>query len=166
MENKKNISAEQYAAFVKNSDAVYRFISLQNEYSNCQREYGTGVFLTMVEIHTLVAIEEQPGITITELAVQSRRTKGAISQIVKKLESRNYIFRKKMESDRKKCQLYVSEAGAFLSKMHKAYDVMTLRETLEELLQCCDMEQIEAFFEVIHAYIKILEMDLGEKGRQ
>ncbi|WP_260399874.1 helix-turn-helix domain-containing protein [Peribacillus simplex] len=49
----------------------------------------------MVEVHTLTVIEENPGITVTEVALEWNRTKGPVSQIITKLEKRSLIIRKK-----------------------------------------------------------------------
>ena len=50
------------------------------------QDYGTGEEYTSVEVHTLKHIADNPGITVTELARDYAKTKGAISQILKKLE--------------------------------------------------------------------------------
>ncbi|WP_076983037.1 MarR family transcriptional regulator [Bacillus siamensis] len=51
----------------------------------------------MVEVHTLTVTEENPGITVTEAALKRNRTRGAVSQIISKLEKRDLIIRKKSQ---------------------------------------------------------------------
>ena len=57
------------------------------------QDYGTGEEYTSVEVHTLKHIADNPGITVTELARHNGKTKGAISQILKKIEDKGLICR-------------------------------------------------------------------------
>ena len=77
------------------SDALYRFVMLYRDYMNDTHDYGSGDMLSMVEIHTLTAIDDNPGITINQMAKMWHRTNGAISQTATKLEAKSYIIRKK-----------------------------------------------------------------------
>ena len=77
------------------ADLVYKFASLYNDYMAEKHDYGTGQLINMVEVHTLTAIEENPGITISQLASMWRRTNSALSQTATKLEKRGFIIRKK-----------------------------------------------------------------------
>ena len=56
----------------------------------------------MVEVHTLTIIEENPGITVTEVTLEWNHTKGAVSQTITKLENRGLIVRNKAENNAKK----------------------------------------------------------------
>ena len=47
--------------------------------------FGTGVLMYRREIHTIQSIGKNPGINVTNLAEQMGFTKGAVSQIIKKL---------------------------------------------------------------------------------
>ena len=47
-------------------------------------DYGTGEVYTSVEVHTLKHIADHHGITVTELARDYGKTKGAVSQILKR----------------------------------------------------------------------------------
>lgn len=149
-----------YETFAQKSDLVYRFISLQNEYANLPRDYGSGTLITMMEVHTLTEIEENPGITITELAASGRKTKGAVSQTTKRLEEKGLIQRKPHPYDKKKVPLYATEEGKRLSRLHKKYDIADLKDTLDELLHTCEISEVDAFFKVVSAYVDILEREL------
>ena len=56
----------------------------------------------MVEVHTLTIMEENPGIIVTEVALEWNHTKGAVSQTITKLENRGLIVRNKAENNAKK----------------------------------------------------------------
>ena len=146
--------------FSSKSDLVDRFASLWNEYGTIPKDYGSGIFLTQVESHTLKSIADNPGITVTELASSGRRTKGAVSQVVKKLEQRKYIRRERCPVDGKRALLHVSEEGGRLSLLYRKYSVNDLRTTLDALLERCDVADVDTFFKVLDAYIGILESEM------
>ena len=56
----------------------------------------------MVEVHTLTIMEENPGIIVTEVALEWNHTKGDVSQTITKLENRGLIVRNKAENNAKK----------------------------------------------------------------
>lgn len=71
------------------ANLLYKFVMLYGDYVAENQDYGTGELINMVEVHTLTAIEENPGVNISELANMWNRTKGAISQTATKLEKRD-----------------------------------------------------------------------------
>lgn len=146
--------------YKKKSDLISRFVSLQNDYYDIPRDYGDGTFLTAVELHTLKNIEDNPGITVTEMAEQGFRTKGAISQIVKKLENRGYLFRKRCPVDGKRVLLHVNEEGQRISSIYKKCSADDLKHMLDLLMKKCDAAEIDAFFSVISTYVEVLEDEL------
>lgn len=60
-------------------------------------------------------------------------------------------------SNRKISELYVTEEGAKLSAAHKAYDLVDISHTLEDLLRTCTYEEIDCFYKVLGAYAKLFE---------
>ena len=53
-----------------NSSALelYEFVMRYNKYIYQARDYGNGDEIRMVEVHTLAMIEDNPGISVSELA--------------------------------------------------------------------------------------------------
>ncbi len=139
------------------ANLLYKFVMLYSDYVAENQDYGTGELINMVEVHTLTAIEDNPGINVSELALMWNRTKGAISQTVTKLEKKGYIERRKQEGNAKTVMLFPTEKGVRLSQAHKRYDSVEVSKTMNELLRAgCTMEEIDAFFSVIVKYIGIL----------
>lgn len=147
--------------FSEKSNLIHRLVTLQNNYYNLPKNYGADTFLSAVEINTLTSIEARPGITVTELAEADGKTKGAVSQIVKKLEQRAYIFRRRCPIDGKRALLHVNEEGRRLSLLHKKYSLNEMRHTLGRLLEKCEVAEVDAFFKVIEVYVGILESELA-----
>lgn len=135
---------------------IYKFVKLYNDYINTPRDYGTEEKFNMLSIHILTTIEENQGITVTELATEWFRTKGGISQVIKLLEEKGYIFKKKNEQNQKITHLYPTRKGIEASLTHKIYDIKNLNVTLSKLLEKCSEEDIRSFHKVIDCYIDIL----------
>lgn len=139
------------------ANLLYKFAMLYDDYAAENKDYGTGELINMVEVHTLSAIEDHPGINVSELALMWNRTKGAISQTVTKLENKGYIMRRKQEGNAKTVLLYPTEKGVKLSQAHKLYDSVEVSKTMNELLLAgSTMDEIDAFFSVVAKYIGIL----------
>jgi len=134
------------------ADQEYNFAIFYDRYINQQRDYGNGIMINMVEVHTLTMIADQPGITVNELAKQWRRTKGAVSQNVTKLDNKGLISRQRSEKDSRHVHLYVTEKGQQLSDLHKEYDVDDVIKTQNNLLKKCTEEELAAFYKVLEIY--------------
>ena len=116
-----------------------------------------GVNLNTASTHLLTYIDDHPGITGSELARMWGRTKGAISQQIKKLVSRGLVVRKKQSNNAKTILLYVSEKGKEVSFAHKMHDMQDIAQTLAFLLSTCSLDEIAAFYKVMRSYISILD---------
>ena len=70
-----------------NITAIDLLHQVSSMYSGTKKphDYGTGETYTSTEMHLVKCISDHPGITVTELAYDYAKTKGAISQILKKL---------------------------------------------------------------------------------
>lgn len=139
------------------ANLLYKFVMLYSDYASEPQDYGTGELVSMVLVHTLTAIEENPGISNSELAAMWNRTKGAISQTTTKLEQRGYIECRKGSDNAKNMYMYPTEKGVILSHAHKRYDSIEVSKTMDELLHAgCTYDEIDVFFKVVMKYIDIL----------
>lgn len=136
------------------ANLLYKFVMLYGDYVSENQDYGTGELINMVEVHTLTAIEENPGVNISELANMWNRSNGAISQTATKLEKKGYIQRKRKD---KTVKLYPTEKGIRLSHAHKRYDAIEVSKTMDDLMRAgCTAEELDTFFKVVEKYIEIL----------
>ncbi|MEH7349425.1 MarR family winged helix-turn-helix transcriptional regulator [Gottfriedia acidiceleris] len=141
---------------------IYKFVMNYSDYIKSARDYGTGEIINMVEVHTLTVIEENPGITVTEVALEWNRTKGAVYQIISKLEKRGLIKRKKEVGNARIVHLYVTEKGNLLSKAHKEYDINELIWADKTLSKSFTSEEINVFYNVMQKYTELLDMPRKE----
>ena len=161
-ETKAEIDA-LYTALSPRADMLYQFVMTYADYIHEARDYGTGLPINMVEVHTLTMIEDNPGITVSDLARRWGRTKSAVSQNVKKLMLHGLIRKERSTVDAKILHLYPTEAGVRLSTAHKAFDNQDILETRQALLHTCSEEEIETFYKVLDAYYKLfLDEDVRE----
>ena len=145
-----------YAQLSPRADLVYSFVTSYSGYINEQRDYGTGMLINMVEVHTLTMIADNPGITVNELSKMWNRTKGAVSQNVTKLENRGLITRQRSDADARHVHLYATEEGERLTTAHKMFDNADIIQTQRDLLQSCTIEEVDAFFKVLKVYYDLL----------
>lgn len=152
--SKKRID-RTYTEFSRYADELYEFVICYNDYIYQAHDYGNGDPIKMVEVHTLSMIEDQPGITVSELAKLWRRTKGTVSVNVAALEQKGYIYRQKEGNNNKVVHLYATPRGIELSTIHKAYDNMDIAQTQNELLKSCTPQDLDSFYKVVHAYLQL-----------
>lgn len=148
---------ELYHRLNDRAEMLYKFVIMYYNYIYASHNYGTDQNFTMMEIHTLTYIEDNPGVTVTELAGTWRKTKSAVSQTVKKLVDEGFVVRKPKENNNKSVMLYVTEKGKQLSYVHKAYDIADISQTSSYLALQCGSEDVEAFYRVLKAYTALLE---------
>ncbi len=153
--NSKDEIDKVYAHLSPRADKLYQFVMANSDYINEAKDYGTGLLISMVEVHILTIIEDNPGITISNLAKKWKRTKSAISQNVKKLEAKGLVYRVRDEEDAKIVHLYPTGEGVQLSTAHKLFDNMDILQTQNDLLRSCTTEEIDAFYKVLEAYYQL-----------
>lgn len=136
----------------QDSDELFRFASRAGDNSKVPKDYGDGRMVTMSEAHTLDSIYRNPGITNTELAVDWRKTKSAISQMVHRLVTKGLVEERKTDGNKKNVRLYVTPEGERLCEKHYLYDVIRMTEIRDELRKTCTEEEIESFFKVVREW--------------
>lgn len=138
------------------ANLLYAFIISYADYIFESRDYGTGEKFGMLVVHILTQIDDNPGITASELAKFWNRTKGAISQYVKILEQKDLIRREKDESNARIIHLYTTPKGAQLALKHKIFDINNLMRMNTGLLNECTPGEVDTFFKVLQVYQKLL----------
>lgn len=159
----EGIINESFKVLNEKHNNIYNFVIHYHAYISSKHDYGNGIFLTMMEIHTLTYIEDHPGINISQLAKYWNKTKGALSQTVSRLADYKLVEKNKSSKNAKNILLFLTEEGKKLSQAHKLYDVIDITKTLGELKKECSSEEIEAFYKVIKIYNKIIKKEFKER---
>ncbi|MBM6918944.1 MarR family winged helix-turn-helix transcriptional regulator [Intestinimonas butyriciproducens] len=144
-EEKKPLDLSEYGR----TDLIFDFVSTYYERTNISRDYGTGDSYSMTEVHMLTRIADHPGITVTELSQRGNRTKSAISQVVKRLEEKGLVEKRKAADNGSRTLLYATPSGQQLSEYHKAYDVEHGAAFDAMLAKEKGEEAVEQFYEVL-----------------
>jgi len=144
-------------SFEKKSDLIHDYVTRYGDRNARRLDYGTGEFYTSVEMHILEKIYLHPGITVTELAKLSSRTKGAISQIVKKLCEKELVTKTSQGNNEKKQSLWVTAKGKKLNKLHMQYDAEHAAEFFSKVSEYYTSEQMDAFFKIMETCFLLLD---------
>lgn len=148
---------ENYAILSQIMDPVYDYILSYSNYYSIRRDYGIGEKLTMLEVHYLTDIYDNPGITVTKLATDWKRSTAAISRTINFLIKHEYVERVINQDNAKIFNLYVTELGSKIAISHKNYDNIDIVKTQKKLLQSFTVDELIAFNRVCQEYSRILK---------
>ncbi|MGG3641170.1 MarR family transcriptional regulator [Bacillus gobiensis] len=102
----------------KISNVLLDVINTFSKVNRKKRDYGIGEPLFHSEIYTLNEIKEHEGIHITALAEQCGVTKGAVSQVLKKLEQKELITKEKDIRNQSRLILKLTATGEIAYAHH------------------------------------------------
>lgn len=117
-------------------DLIDLFLKILHLYSVIGRkpkDYGTGDLLYFTEVHTISVVAKNKEINMTRLAEIMGVTKGAISQTIRKLVSKNLILKSNI-TNKKEVNLKLSEKGMLVLKSQESFqkEIFTFALTLYE----------------------------------
>ncbi|MCK7460348.1 MarR family winged helix-turn-helix transcriptional regulator [Idiomarina aminovorans] len=102
--------------------------------------------LTYPQYLILLLLWERDGVTVTEISRKLFQEKGALSPVIKRLEQRGLITRKRSSEDERQLHLYLTEQGhklkqsasdvpeqVFCATQLEPSEALALKQTLESL---------------------------------
>lgn len=98
-------------------DAVEQF----NRYDKKARAFGTDNELFVAEIHLIDFIGSNENCCISYIAKSTNVTKGAVSQMVKKLERKGYLIKLDDSGNRSRVIVQLTEKGRKAFEEHRRY---------------------------------------------
>ncbi len=128
------------------------FIRVVNKYNGLEKvpvKHSPGLGLYHSERHMLDRVGVNPHMNITELARTSGVTKGAISQIAKKLETKGVIRRYKKAANDKEVFIELTETGKKTCEERRRTNKETISPLREELELHSD-EQVAFLVHMFH----------------
>lgn len=123
------------------------------------RYYGTDVPIFYSEIHVIMTIAEHPGIHVGGLADILGVTKGAVSEILKKLERKALVIKEIDELNLSRYSLYLTEKGKKAHSSHMYYHSI-LNSMVEDELQDAsenELEFLSTFLSSLMKKVKIFD---------
>jgi len=108
------------------------------------------------ERHMLDKIGDNPGMNVTDFAKALGVTKGAVSQVVRKLESKGIVRRYKGRTNEKEVLLELTDAGQDIYLEHKRTNEDTIKPFVEELTKHPDdkVQFLMAMFKWIDRFLE------------
>ncbi len=143
--------------FLTWSEDMYRFVMDMMDFMKRPHDYGTGLTLNMVEIHTLVMIDENPGISVGEVGRRWNRSKSAASRNIDRLCGKGVVEKRKENNNGKDVHLYPTEKGKQLASLHRSFDRQQTENFVSYIADKCQADEIETFhrvMEIIHDYYR------------
>lgn len=144
---------DQIIKFEKSFEKVFHRLQ---EVDHSEYTFGTRTKLTYGEIHLLSAIWRSEGTYVTELAERFDVTKGAISQILNRLNRKKMIYKKLDPDNLSRKLVYTSEMGARACKGHQRFHEKQ-REIYERVFDKSEVEDIRKFNDVLKRLSDIVE---------
>lgn len=123
--------------------------------ANHSFDYGTGEKYHSGEVHMLSYIADNPGITPSEIASNWNQTRGATSQMLRKLTDRGLIKTEQHADDRRVSCLYVTDKGIELDQKHKKFDEDNIKKFLNELRKEYTEDEIQLAYNVLDSWVEL-----------
>lgn len=136
---------------------VYKYMQTET----IQRNYGTDIMITQVEIHTIEAIGNHNGISITELAANRHKTKGAVSQLIYKLVKKELVKKTVSETSDAQVSLYLTPLGQQAYEGHKKLHEQINDEVFVALREMPDSAFNDLFL-MLSKFEKFLDKQISE----
>lgn len=138
-------------------DIMSLFLRIVNKYNAMEKlpvAHGKSGELFHSERHMLDAIAANTDLNITEHAAALGVTKGAISQIARKLEDKGFVRRQKKGGNNKEVYLELTGQGRKVAESRKQLNEETLKPLLDELSRhsAGEVDFLVAMFHWFDAY--------------
>ena len=119
-------------------DLFIRVVHKYNALEKIPMKHSAKHDLYHSERHMLDRIADNPHLNVSDLAKHAGVTKGAISQIVKKLEDKGIVARFKKGSSDKEVFVELTALGKRVSEERKKINIETIMPLLSELKRYSD----------------------------
>jgi DNA-binding MarR family transcriptional regulator len=123
------------------SQNLGRLIMKLRQLERHPRTFGEGGELTPSEIHTIDAIGCEDGILMREVAARLDVTKGAVTQIFRRLEAKGLVKRSPDPDDARAVIISLTEKGKIAYRVHKELHLNFYKELSAQL----DEKEIQIF---------------------
>jgi len=117
-----------------------KIINKYNQLENVPLKFGTDVLLHASEIHFIEVVGHNPGHNVTGLADLYGITKGAVSQLVKKLEAMGLVEKSKSPDNAKEVLISLTKKGKIAHRNHEELHQQINRSLFKEVATLSEEE--------------------------
>ncbi|WP_239616597.1 MarR family winged helix-turn-helix transcriptional regulator [Cohnella mopanensis] len=132
--------------------SIGRLIMQLNRLERQPKAFGEAGPLTPSEIHTIDAIGREGGVLMSELAQRLAVTKGAVTQLIGRLEAKDLVSRKSHPVDSRATVLSLTGLGMIAFEAHES-----MNQQFNDLLQEeFSTQEIEIFEKGLEKLIRLM----------
>ncbi len=141
------------------------FLSVVNKMNTLEkipRHYGTDELLYASELTAIETLGYRPGMNVTEFADAHGITKGAVSQLMNKLEKKGLATRCKSPASQKEVLLKLTNKGEMVFHQHKLFELQFAEEFFKEF-ENMKPEQFDAIINFLEKIDRLFDVGLELK---
>ncbi len=169
-EDSRSPAAKQFNVYMLNhhgppeadpatTEILDRIIRILNRAARIEAEpidIGHGILLHASEVHLIDMAGRYPGENVTRIAARLGVTKGAVSQLARRLEEKGYLQRLNREGDQKTVLLCLTERGREAFEWHRSYHARVNQSIAREIarLPAGEAESLGRVLEQIEAVLE------------
>ena len=129
-------------------ELLFRVVNRSNALEKHPMSFGTKHKLYHSERHLLDKIGENPRMNVTEFAAKMGVTKGAISQVISKLEKKDLVTRYKHAGNNKETLISLTDTGKTVFKKRKKLNREVRNHMIAELNKY-SRNNVESFMNIL-----------------
>ncbi len=149
--------------FDRTMDLLDQVVTKVASQHSMPHDFGTGVPLYRVEIHTVQAVGENPGINVTALSEHMGVSKGAASQTISKLVKKGLVIKKSAPDNERETLLELTDLGLTAHHAHEGFHEAMFEEVKRYFGESLP-EKIDTFVEALTDLNDFLD-EIGEQKR-
>ena len=147
------------------TDSLIRVINQAVDIEKHPVDMGYGDVLSASEIHLIDIAGRFPQVKLSEIAIRLGITKGAVTQMVQKLEEKGYVKRVRSTENKKTVYLDLTSKGMQAFRWHTDLHSRLQADFLKEISDMPE-ERIQGAISILRCYEKILQrsMEIRDKS--
>ncbi len=136
---------------------LYDFLMITSGILNGIEMTSHGQSLTILEMRIIMLVNENPGITATDLCKRWNRSRGAISQMLKKIEEKGFVYREKGGHGGRLSGIYATDWGVEATNEFTVRDFQDNTHIMKHIMEECSEDELRAFYKVMDCYCRVLK---------
>jgi len=130
---------------------LWQWLRIVHKFNRIERQpfdFGLDELIYKAEVHTIDAIYDHKNINVTDLAKIMGVTKGAVSQILRKIQKKGFVKKIPHPENARECMLKLTPKGLDVVKKHDQYHKKICPDLIQELesMTVADFIKINRFF--------------------
>lgn len=154
----------KFRLFLKLMDAMDEAHAAMSEYQTVPKTYQDTI-LFKAETHTIRIIGENPGITISEIAIFQHQTRSASSQFVKALAKKGLVEQRTSENNKKERYIYLTPLGEDIYEEHEKRDLDSYQKIYDNMCNLSN-DEMTSFIEFLQYFTSTIRIDTAENRKK